>query len=194
MDARTNEQFDEAHIPGAISASAYETGFATKVGRVVPGDRDLIVVAASDGYELEAAEQLASVGLPVRGYLHGGMTAWRSEGRPVKRIEMIDPGELAERLDGDGGKNGFLVLDVRDADEFAEGHIPGSVHIPFGDLPERSGELPRDGTIAAVCSGGKRSGLAASLLQREGFERILHVANGGVGTWEREGRPIVQGP
>ena len=101
IDARTNEQFDEAHIAGAISASAYETGFATKVGRVVPADQELIVVAASDGYELDAAEQLASVGLPVRGYLHGGMTAWRSEGRPVNRIEMIDPDELAERLDGE---------------------------------------------------------------------------------------------
>ena len=129
IDARTNEQFDEAHIAGAISASAYETGFATKVGRVVPADLELIVVAASDGYELDAAEQLASVGLPVRGYLHGGMTAWRSEGRPVNRIEMIDPDELAERL-GDGAANGsaqgdILVLDVRDADEFADGHIPG---------------------------------------------------------------------
>ena len=193
IDARTNEQFDEAHIAGAISASAYETGFATKVGRVVPADQELIVVAASDGYELDAAEQLASVGLPVRGYLHGGMTAWRSEGRPVNRIEMIDPDELAERL-GDGAANGsILVLDVRDADEFGRGHIPGSVHIPFGELPERSGELPRDSTIAAVCSGGKRSGLAASLLQREGFERVLHVANGGVGTWERQGRPIEGG-
>ena len=197
IDARTNEQFDEAHIAGAISASAYETGFATKVGRVVPADQELIVVAASDGYELDAAEQLASVGLPVRGYLHGGMTAWRSEGRPVSRIEMIDPDELAERLDG--AANGspahpnIVVLDVRDADEFEGGHIPGSVHIPFGELPERSGELPRDGTIAAVCSGGKRSGLAASLLQREGFERVLHVANGGVGTWERQGRPIEAG-
>jgi rhodanese-related sulfurtransferase len=153
VDARTNEQFDEAHIPGAISASAYETGFATKVGRVVPGDRDLIVVADSDGYELEAAEQLASVGLPVRGYLHGGMTAWRSEGRPVKRIEMIDPGELAERLDGDDGENGFLVLDVRDADEFAEGHIP-PVHIP-GDLPaqRRAAQGQHTPPSAAAASG-----------------------------------------
>ena len=98
VDARTNEQFDEAHIPGAISASAYETGFATKVAKVVPPDVELIVVAASDGYELEAAELLASVGLRVRGYLEGGMTAWRSEGRPVRRIELIDPDELAERL------------------------------------------------------------------------------------------------
>ena len=77
IDARTSEQFDEAHVPGALSASVYETGFATKVANVVPADAELIVVAASDSYELEAAAQLASVGLSVSGYLEGGITAWR---------------------------------------------------------------------------------------------------------------------
>jgi len=186
VDARTNEQFDEAHVPGAISASAFETGFATKVARVVPAGAELIVIAASDGYELEAAELLASVGLRVRGYLVGGMTAWRSEGQPVRRIELIDPDELAERLDADD----LVVLDVREQDEFAEGHIPGSVNLPYGQLPERQGELPRDRAIAAICSGGKRSGLAASILQREGFAQVLHVADGGVGTWRRAGRAL----
>jgi hydroxyacylglutathione hydrolase len=189
VDARTNEQFDEAHVPAAISASAYETGFATKVAKVVSPDVELIVVAASDGYELEAAELLASVGLRVRGYLEGGMTAWRSEGRPVRRIELIDADQLAERL----AEDDLLVLDVRDQDEFADAHIPGSVHLPYGELPERQGELPRDRTIAAICSGGKRSGLAASILQREGFERVLHVADGGVGTWRHAGRPVESG-
>jgi hydroxyacylglutathione hydrolase len=190
IDARTNEQFDEAHIPGAISASAYDTGFATKVAQVVPADTDLIVVAASDGYELEAAELLASVGLGARGFLQGGMTAWRSEGRPVQRIEMIDPDSLAERLDREEAP---IVLDVRGDDEFAEGHIPGSVHVPYSQLIQRLDELPRERTIAAICSGGKRSALAASLLQREGFERLLHVANGGVGTWRRRGHRIETG-
>jgi hydroxyacylglutathione hydrolase len=147
---------------------------------------ELIVVAASDGYELEAAELLASVGLRVRGYLEGGMTAWRSEGRPVRRIELIDPDELAERLEADE----LLVLDVREENEFAEAHIPGSVNLPYGELSERQGELPRDRAIAAICSGGKRSGLAASILQREGFDRVMHVADGGVGTWRRAGRPV----
>jgi rhodanese-related sulfurtransferase len=187
VDARTNEQFDEAHIPGAISASAYDTGFATKVAKVVPVDVELIVVAASDGYELEAAELLGAVGLRVRGSLEGGMTAWRSEGRPVARIEMIGAEELAERLEGEEPP---VVLDVRDEDEYETGHIPGSTHIPFGDLPERMGELPRDRPVAAVCSGGKRSGLAASILQREGFESVVHVGHGGVGTWRRLGNPI----
>ena len=190
VDARTNEQFDEAHIPGAISASAYDTGFATKVAKVVAEDVELIVVAASDGYELEAAELLASVGLRVRGFLEGGMTAWRSEERPVKRVELIGPDALAERLASD---NGIVVLDVRDDDEFAEAHIPGSVHVPYGHLIERLGELPADRVIATICSGGKRSGLAASLLQREGYDSVIHVGRGGVNTWQRGGHPVESG-
>jgi hydroxyacylglutathione hydrolase len=115
IDSRTNEQFDEAHIPGAISASAYDTGFATKVAQVVPVDAELLVVAASDGNELEAAELLAAVGLGVRGFLGGGMTAWRAEDRPVARIEAIDLAELGRRVDsGDGPQ----VLDVRNAGEY----------------------------------------------------------------------------
>jgi hydroxyacylglutathione hydrolase len=190
VDARTTDQFDEAHIPGAISASAYDTGFATKVAQVVPSEVELIVVAASDGYELEAADLLASVGLRVRGFLAGGMTAWRSESRPVKRVERIDPDGLADRL---AAGDDIAVLDVRDASEFAAGHIPGSLHIPYAGLLERLAEVPRDTSVATVCSGGKRSGLAASLLQREGFDRVMHVADGGVGTWGRCGHPVESG-
>jgi rhodanese-related sulfurtransferase/glyoxylase-like metal-dependent hydrolase (beta-lactamase superfamily II) len=186
VDARTNEQFDEAHIPAALSASANDTGFATKVAKVVPAHADLLVVAASDGYEREAAELLAAVGLRVTGFLEGGMTAWRSEGRPVSRISALDPAVLADRV----AEDETLILDVRDTDEFEAGHIPGSVHIPYGELPDRLAELPRDRPIAAICSGGKRSGLAASILQREGFERVIHVANGGVAAWERAGHPV----
>jgi hydroxyacylglutathione hydrolase len=190
VDARTDEQFDEAHIPAAISASAYDTGFATKVAKVVPENVELIVVAASDGYELEAAELLASVGLRVRGYLAGGMTAWRSEGRTVQRVERIDPAELARRVDSGEPP---LVLDVREDGEFADAHIPGSVNIPYGELGGRLDQLPADGQIATVCSGGKRSGLAASILQREGFENVLHVGDGGIATWKRQGSPTEAG-
>src|SRR5262249_61229647 len=89
IDSRTNEQFDEAHIPGSISASAYDTGFATKVAEMVPVDAELLIVAASHGNELEAAELLAAVGLRVRGFLGGGMAAWRAEDRPGGRIEAV---------------------------------------------------------------------------------------------------------
>jgi rhodanese-related sulfurtransferase len=86
-----------------------------------------------------------------------------------------------------------VVLDVRDDDEYAAGHIPGSIHIPYAELPQRLGELPAGRTIAAICSGGKRSGLAASILQRGGFDRVVHVAHGGVSTWKRNGHPVAGG-
>ena len=195
VDSRTNEQFDEAHIAGAISASAYDTGFATKVAQVVPPEAEVVIVAASDGNELAAAELLAAVGLRVRGFLGGGMSAWRAEERPVQRIEAVGPKELAARLDGEGPAGGDgtrppLVLDVRRPAEFAAGHVPGSLHIPFGDLPERLDELPRDRPVATICKAGARSGLAASILQREGFEPVVHVARGGVAGWQAEGRPV----
>jgi len=190
VDSRTNEQFNEAHIPGAISASAYDTGFATKVAGVVPPEAELVVVAASDGNELEAAELLAAVGLRVRGFLGGGMSAWRAEERPVQRIETIAVEQLAQRLEGEEPP---VVVDVRADAEYEEAHIPGSLHIPYADLPGRAGELPEDRPIVTICKAGKRSGLAASILQRGGHERVSHVSPGGVGTWGDAGRPVESG-
>jgi glyoxylase-like metal-dependent hydrolase (beta-lactamase superfamily II)/rhodanese-related sulfurtransferase len=189
IDGRTNEEFDEAHIAGALSTSAYDTGFATKVSRVAPGETEIIVVAASDGDERHAAELLAAVGVRVRGFLVGGMTAWRTEERPVSKIELIDPDELAKRVEGPEPP---LVLDVRNDAEYAGEHIPGSLHIPYGDLADRFDELPRDRPIAAICRGGKRSGLAASILQREGFAGVVHVGQG-VGVWRDGGHQVRSG-
>jgi hydroxyacylglutathione hydrolase len=189
IDGRTNEQFDEAHIAGALSASSYDTGFATKVSRVAPAGAEIVIVAASSGDERAAAELLASVGLPVRGFLEGGMTAWRVEGRPVCRIELIDPDELARRVDGEDAP---VILDVRNDSEYASEHIPGSLHIPYGSLAKRVDELPRDQPIATICRGGKRSGLAASILQREGFSEVFHVGQG-VGVWRQAGHPVESG-
>jgi glyoxylase-like metal-dependent hydrolase (beta-lactamase superfamily II)/rhodanese-related sulfurtransferase len=189
IDGRTNEEFDEAHISGALSTSAYDTGFATKVSRVAPEGAEIIVVAASDGDERDAAELLAAVGLQVRGFLEGGMTAWRTEERTVCKIELIDPDELARRAEAPEPP---LILDVRNAAEYAGEHIPGSLHIPYGDLAGRIDELPRERTIATICRGGKRSGLAASILQREGFDDVVHVGQG-VGTWRNGGHPVESG-
>jgi glyoxylase-like metal-dependent hydrolase (beta-lactamase superfamily II) len=189
IDGRTNEQFDEAHVPGALSTSAYDTGFATKVSRVAPPAAELIVVAAHDVDEREAAELLAAVGLRVRGFLEGGMTAWRIDGRPIERIELIDPEELARRV---AAPDGPVVLDVREVSEYEAEHIPGSLHIPYGGLAKRVDELPRDRPIAAICRGGKRSGLAASILQREGFAEVIHVGKG-VGAWRAAGNPVESG-
>ena len=89
--------------------------------------------------------------------------------------------------------DGPLVLDVRNDSEYAGEHIPDSLHIPYGDIAARVDELPRDRQIAAICRGGKRSGLAASILQREGFTDVIHVGKG-VGAWRAAGNPVESGP
>ena len=142
VDSRTNEQFDEAHIPGAISASGYDTGFATKVAEMVPVDAELLVVAASDGNELEAAELLAAVGLRVRGFLGGGMTAWRAEDRPVERIEAIDLAELARRLAGEDGPAGARRAQRRPSTPRATSRARSTS--PSPSCTTRLDELPRE--------------------------------------------------
>jgi hydroxyacylglutathione hydrolase len=85
-----------------------------------------------------------------------------------------------------------LILDVRNRSEYAAEHIPDSLHIPYGELAERFDELPRERPIATICRGGKRSGLAASILQRDGFADVVHVGKG-VGAWRDGGHPVQSG-
>ena len=79
---------------------------------------------------------------------------------------------------------------MRERDEWESGHIPGSVHEPWHDIDSVPGGIDPDRPVAAICMSGQRSAVAASLLKRQGIATVLHVADGGVGTWRREGFPI----
>jgi rhodanese-related sulfurtransferase len=93
----------------------------------------------------------------------------------------------ADRLRGEGHR----VLDVREDDEFAAGHIAGAVHIPLMQLPARARELDPAADWLAVCRVGARSLQATAFLSRMG----LRVANveGGMEAWARAGLPFEDG-
>jgi len=103
-------------------------------------------------------------------------------------VERLTVSELHERLDGD--PDGIQVLDVRERAEWDEGHIPGSVHTPYHDIHELPEELDAGRPIASICATGQRAAVAASLLQRLGADDVIHVVDGGVPRWRREGWPI----
>jgi rhodanese-related sulfurtransferase len=67
------------------------------------------------------------------------------------------------------GSNGFLLLDVRDPDEYERGHIPAAKNIPLGELRRRLPELPHDREIRLYCAGGQRAYYASRLLAQHGF-------------------------
>jgi hydroxyacylglutathione hydrolase len=81
------------------------------------------------------------------------------------------------------------VLDVRDAYEWNEKHIPGAVHQFVGYLEETLPQLPKDSEIVVHCSVGHRSGLAVSILERNGFGSVYNML-GGITAWEKLGLPL----
>jgi len=80
------------------------------------------------------------------------------------------------------------VLDVREDDEWAAGHIAGAVHIPLQELPGRLADLP-DGQTLVVCKVGGRSAQAVGYLAQQGYE-VVNLA-GGMLDWQAAGRPMV---
>jgi NADPH-dependent 2,4-dienoyl-CoA reductase/sulfur reductase-like enzyme/rhodanese-related sulfurtransferase len=76
-----------------------------------------------------------------------------------------------ERVDRDGADGKMpVVVDVREADEYEGGHVPGSIHIPLADLRDRLGELPRDREIWVNCGVGQRAYYGVRILRLNGFE------------------------
>jgi hydroxyacylglutathione hydrolase len=186
VDTRTELQFDEAHIPSAVCVTALRGGFGTRLAWLAEPGQPLVLVGRDDEDAREAAELAGAVGLTnIAGYLAGGMTSWREEKRPVERVERVSLEELHERWDG--GSNGLQLLDVRERSEWDRGHIPGSIHTPYHDVKEMPGELDSEQPVAVICASGQRAAIAASLLKRLGARDVIHVVDGGVPRWEREG-------
>lgn len=111
----------------------------------------------------------------------------------LTEVEEIAPEAvraLLERPDRDG----WHLIDVREADEFAEGHVPGACSYPRGFLEVRA-DLEhhkrdewledRDRKLVLYCGGGNRSALAARTLQQMGFQRVRSMAEGWTGWTER---------
>jgi len=197
VDVRTDLQFDEAHISGAVAIPAVQAGFGTRLAWLADREQEIVLV----GRDNEDARRAATLGLAVGirklgGFLHGGMTEWRREKRPVERIERIELEDLPERTESEPE---MQILDVREQSERDAGYIPGSLFEPWHDIDELPEGFDPQRPVAVMCASGQRAAVASSLVQRYGAERVLHVVNGGVPKWGRLGHPIeepaqTQGP
>ena len=100
-------------------------------------------------------------------------------------IDEITSPEAHDLLEGDAGR---LFLDVREPDEWQEGHIPGAVHIPRGNLESRVESIVPDKSreLVVYCAGGSRSAFGAQSLAELGYENVVSLA-GGFADWKRNG-------
>ena len=193
VDVRTDFQFDDAHVPGSVSNTMMRSGFGTKLAWIADRDQEIVFVGRDDADGHHAAKLAVAVGIHrLGGFLAGGLTSWRAEGRDVDRIDRVDVEELHALTDAESDGE-VQILDVREEKEWRRSRIRGSVHTPYHDIHEIPDGIEAGVPVAAICMSGQRSAVAASLLQRLGARRVLHVVPGGVGTWERLGFPIENG-
>ena len=102
-------------------------------------------------------------------------------------VPEIEPRDAAKTH----AEGGAVFVDVREPDEWAEGHIPEALHIPLADLPQRASGLPSDKDLILVCRSGGRSHVATEFLVRSGFPRVTNMV-GGMLAWEDARYPVAR--
>jgi hydroxyacylglutathione hydrolase len=186
IDVRTDAEYDEAHVPGAICIPTMRAGFGSKLAWIADREQPIVLIGRDDEEARQAGRLAEAVGIRrLAGYLDGGFSSWREEDRPVERIERITVDQLRER------ESTVQIVDVRERSEWAAGHIPGSLLTTWHDIDTLPDGLDPDRPAAVICASGQRAAVAASLLQRYGASDVLHVVGGGVGTWGRKGGALV---
>lgn len=187
IDCRYPEAFGGGHIPGAVNVGLGGS-FPTWVGTVLPPDLPYVLVLEESAHLWQACWDLLRIGYDLpQGWLAAGMHGWRISGREITSLPQWNVHELRRHLEQ---ANDLFVVDVRQPAEWAAGHIEGAAHITGAALPDRLHEIPRGRAIAAICGSGYRSSVAASYLERNGYDNVRNVL-GGMGAWKAAGFPVV---
>lgn len=116
----------------------------------------------------------------------GGALLWPSLQRRGEKVSILQATQLINQGKG-------VILDVREPDAFAAGHLRDAKNIPLKDLPNRLGELEKfkSKSVIAVCQTGVQSAKAAAQLKKAGFNEAFSL-NGGVAAWQAQGLPTTK--
>jgi len=184
IDTRAWNAFRSGHIPGSLSILP-DASFPTLAASYIdPGTPIYLVI--EEGKLEDAVRDLVRVGQDaVAGYITPSILA-EAFARGLKKgvVAEIDAAGAKAQMNSDG----VMYLDVRRADEFKAGHIPGSRNIVHTRLAEGLEGLPRNKKVIVNCRSGVRSARACALLQRAGFD-VVNLT-GGFMAWEQSGAEV----
>ena len=173
LDVRPTEAFAAGHHPGAVGIPVSGSSFATRAAFVLP-ERPLVLHAGDEEEAERASRALQAVAL-------FGVSGWQ-EGGGTEKLEPVSLDEL-ERLLAD---HTVELLDVREADERDESHIPGSRHLPYRTARAAAeAGLLNGRPLVTICESGPRAAIAASVLQAAGLN-ARPVLDGGIADWQGE--------
>lgn len=170
LDVRSEEDFAKSFMKGSINIPVDWKSFTTWCGWLIPYDKPIYIIAENHEQAKAAYRNLVLIGLDsTQGWI--AFSDLTGAKQLFSNISTIESKQLIEQ-------NNFLILDVRNPSEYMNGHIPGSINIPLGELPERIFELPKDKSIAVHCGSGGRSAIAASVLKKSDFPDVFNVSDG----------------
>jgi hydroxyacylglutathione hydrolase len=168
IDVRPFAEYAKGHLPGSIS-NTLRSVFGSWLGWLIDLDRDLLFVLDDGQDRADLVRQCLDVGHEhLAGELDGGMPAWIATGLPIGEVAVVDADRIRDR-----------IVDVRQANEYTSGHIPGAVNIELAAVAAAT--MP-DGPVTVMCGHGERAMTAASLLASVG-RRGVSVFDGGPGDW-----------
>ncbi len=168
IDVRTYQAYADAHIPSSLSIPLREV-FATWLGWLVPSPATpLVIVRDPDQDPEEVLWQARKIGYErLAGELTDALSAWTAAGHPLASTRVSTP----------AAADPATVVDVRQAAEYAPGHLPGAVNIELGALSRRWADLSGH-DVVLMCGHGERAATAASLLERVGISDVRILAGG----------------
>ena len=180
IDARSSDEYVKAHMPGTLHVPKTTDRFSTYAGWYIDYDAPVYVLAEKSDLP-RLIKELRAIGVD---NIPGCFTPEVISGS-VETVSRVSVDEATTLV-----RDGAVILDVRNTNERHDQYIPGSIHIPMGQIPERIDELPRDRLIITQCGSGIRSMVVTSILKNHGFD----VANleGGIDAWIEEGRALEQ--
>jgi len=182
IDTSVAGDFEQGHVPGTINVPASD--LVRWAGFFVDYSQPLYLIADEGSLSVQL-RSLRSIGIDnVGGFFDAG--AVKSAGLRTESYRSATPAQLRASID-DGD---VTLVDVRAATEFHAGHISGAEHRFVGTLLQNVGSLGGDKPLVVQCLMGGRSAIAASILQRAGFE-VVNM-QGGYQAWVDAGLPVVQ--
>ncbi len=177
VDARHMLAFGGGHISGAINIGP-DAQLSVWAGQMLDFDTPILLVVNDDADLARVRWLFAHTGfVRFTGYLVGGMQAWANSGFPIQTLRQRSVHELKDAL------HQVQVLDVRSPEEWKNGHIPTATHMYVAEM--RGGVngvngFRKDQPVVTYCASGYRASIAASMLQRSGYEDVQNVP----GSWK----------
>ncbi|MFQ3574027.1 MAG: rhodanese-like domain-containing protein [Thermodesulfovibrionales bacterium] len=180
IDTRTKEEFEEAHIITAINIP--EKSFE-KLAPSMLSDKSKLLIFYCSGVKCGKSKRTAKIaekmGYSNLAIYNEGYPVWEERGFKIvpgpsyeAKIETtkIKPEDLKKLIDA--GSKDYVLIDVRDASEFKEGHIPTAMNIPANEIASKQDILPKEKKIIVYCNAGSRSYMAYRKLMRMEYKNI----------------------